>query len=94
MTWDSAENQPFFVNRPGKFNNSTKTSMALITRKTTIEDLVKLKPEAINYLFRKGIRCIRCGEPIWGSLEQAALEKGFSDADIDLFVKELNQLTS
>jgi methionine synthase II (cobalamin-independent) len=68
--------------------------MPRITRQTAIEDLVKLKPEAINYLFRKGIRCIRCGEPIWGSLEQAATEKGFSDADINLFVEELNQLDS
>jgi len=68
--------------------------MPRITRQTAIEDLVKLKPEAINYLFRKGIRCIRCGEPIWGSLEQAATEKGFSDADINLLVEELNQLDS
>ena len=68
--------------------------MPRITRQTAIEDLVKLKPEAINYLFRKGIRCIRCGEPIWGSLEQVATEKGFSDADINLFVEELNQLDS
>ena len=68
--------------------------MQLITRHTIIEDLVEIKPEAISYLFRKGIRCIRCGEPIWGSLEQAAREKGFSDAEIDLFVEQLNQLNS
>ncbi len=68
--------------------------MQLITRQTTIEDLVKIKPAAISYLFRKGIRCIRCGEPIWWSLEQAAREKGVSDAEIDLFVEELNQLNS
>jgi hypothetical protein len=66
--------------------------MSLITRQTTIEDLIELKPEAINYLFSKGIRCIRCGEPIWGSLERAAQEKGFSDAEIDRFVEELNDL--
>ena len=68
--------------------------MSLITRQTSTEDLVEIKPEAIKYLFRKGIRCIRCGESIWGSLEQAAREKGFSDAEIDLFVEELNQLNS
>ena len=68
--------------------------MSPITRHTTIEDLVRLNPEAINYLFRKGIRCIRCGEPIWGSFEQVAREKGFSDDEIDLFVKELNRLNS
>lgn len=68
--------------------------MQRITRQTTIEDLIEVKPDATSYLFRKGIRCIRCGEPIWGSLEQAAREKGFSDAEIDLFVEELNQLRS
>jgi len=68
--------------------------MQLITRQTTIEDLVEIKAEAISYLFRKGIRCIRCGEPVWGSLEEAAREKGFSDTEIDLFVEQLNQLNS
>jgi methionine synthase II (cobalamin-independent) len=66
--------------------------MQLISRKTTIEDLVEIKPGAINYLSKKGIRCILCGEPIWGSLEEAARLKGFTDAEIDLFVEELNQI--
>ncbi len=66
--------------------------MPSITKQTSIEELVELKAEAINYLFRKGVRCIRCGEPIWGTLEQAAREKGFSDAEIDVLVKELNAL--
>lgn len=66
--------------------------MASVSRQTTIEQLIEARAEAINYLFRKGIRCIRCGEPIWGTLEQAAREKGFSEAEIDLIVKELNEL--
>ena len=40
--------------------------MQLISRKTTIEDLVEIKPGAINYLSKKGIRCIRCGEGVPG----------------------------
>jgi len=40
----------------------------------------------------KGIRCIRCGEPIWGTLEEAAKEKDFDDEAIDTFVKEMNDL--
>ena len=35
---------------------------------------------------------IACGEPIWGTLEQAAREKGFSDREIADFVRELNAL--
>ncbi len=63
----------------------------MITRQTEIEDLVKLLPEAVAYLSDKGIRCLRCGEPIWGTLEDASKEKGFSDEQISMFEEELNQ---
>lgn len=63
-----------------------------ITKDITIEDLIEEKPVAIDYLKEKGIRCIRCGEPIWGTLEEAAEEKGFSADDIEGFVKDLNNL--
>ena len=59
---------------------------------TEIEDLVELLPEAVSYLRIEGIRCLRCGEPIWGSLDAAAKEKGFNDKDVDKFVKELNEI--
>jgi len=63
-----------------------------ISKETEIEDLVKLLPEAVSYLRIEGIRCLRCGEPIWGSLDAAAKEKGFNDKDVDKFVKELNEI--
>lgn len=63
-----------------------------ITKTIEIEDLVKLLPKSVIYLADQGIRCIRCGEPIWGSLEQAAKEKGFSDEQIQQFVDDLNQM--
>ena len=62
-----------------------------ITKEIEIEDLVQLAPKAVVYLREKGIRCLRCGEPIWGSLENAAIEKGFSEKEIDKFVEELNE---
>lgn len=64
----------------------------LITKDILIEELIDKIPDAIEYLREKGIRCIRCGEPIWGSLEQAAKEKNFTDSDIMRFVSELNQI--
>lgn len=63
-----------------------------ITKDIEIEDLVRILPKAVSYLSDKGIRCLRCGEPIWGSLEEAAKEKGFVDEQIDTFVKDLNEL--
>jgi hypothetical protein len=66
--------------------------MLKITKDITIEDLVGQKIDAVRYLADKGIKCIACGEPVWGTLEQAAKEKGFSDSDIEAFVKDLNEL--
>jgi hypothetical protein len=38
------------------------------------------------------IKCLACGEPIWGTLEEAAKKKGFSDDEINVFVSDLNEL--
>lgn len=65
-----------------------------ITKDTLIEDLVREMPEAVDYLMKNGIRCLRCGEPIWGSLESAAKEKGFSDKDVEKFALDLNLLSA
>ena len=62
-----------------------------ITRDITIEDLVEGVPQSVKYLMNKGIKCIACGEPIWGTLEDAAKEKGFSGQDIEKFVEELQE---
>ena len=64
----------------------------MITPQIEIEDLIKILPESVEFMMNKGIRCLRCGEPIWGTLENAAIEKGFSSSDINSFVKELNSL--
>jgi hybrid cluster-associated redox disulfide protein len=65
-----------------------------VSKDTTIEELVELYPEAVTYLMEQGIRCIRCGEPIWGTLEEAAREKGFNANDIQRFVDELNVIVN
>jgi len=60
-----------------------------ITKDISIEELVELIPASVKYLSEKGIKCIACGEPIWGTLEDAALEKGFSDKDIEGFIQDI-----
>lgn len=65
-----------------------------INKNITIEDLVTEIPESINYLMKEGIRCIRCGEPIWGTLESAAIEKGFNQDDIERFVRDINEIAN
>ncbi len=63
-----------------------------ITKDILIEELVNNYPFSVRYLMEKGIRCIMCGEPIWGSLEEAAQEKNFSAPVIENFVKEMRVL--
>lgn len=64
----------------------------MIRRDIHIEELVEILPEAVSYLMEKGVQCIACGAPIWGTLEEAARNKGFSDADIDAMVADLRAL--
>lgn len=63
-----------------------------ITKEIEIEDLVRNFPFSIRFLAEKGIKCIACGEPIWGSLEEAAQEKGFEKEKIDNIIVELQSL--
>lgn len=64
----------------------------LISKKIEIEDLITNFPFSVKYLFDNDIKCVACGEPIWGSLEEAALEKGYNQEQIDGFVDELNKM--
>jgi len=64
----------------------------MIDKNIYIEDLVNDYPFSVKYLMEKGIKCIMCGEPIWGTLEEAAKEKSFSDEEIEKFVKDLNEM--
>ena len=63
-----------------------------ITKDIQIEELVENYPFAIRYLMEKKIRCIMCGEPVWGTLEDAAKEKDFTDSEIQGFCNDLNLL--
>jgi hypothetical protein len=66
--------------------------LTVISRDISIEDLVRSVPGSVRYLMEQGIKCLACGEPIWGTLEEAARDKGFSTDQIDRFVEELNRL--
>jgi len=65
-----------------------------ITKDILIEELVDNYSFSVRYLMEKGIRCIMCGEPIWGTLEEAAKEKDFDDETIQQFVEEMKKLAA
>ena len=64
----------------------------MITKEIEIEDLAKDYPKAVGLLLKKGIVCIQCGTPIWGTLEEVAQRKGVED--LDALIAELNELES
>jgi len=59
-----------------------------ITRKSLLEDLVHEYPKSVTFLSNKSIVCVQCGEPVWGTLEEAADRAGYGA--IDLLVQQLN----
>ncbi len=65
---------------------------AEISKDILIEDLVNDYTFSVKYLMEHGIRCIMCGEPIWGTLEEAAKEKDFTDSEINDVVIEMKKL--
>lgn len=54
---------------------------ATVTRDILIEDLVKIYPQAVGFLTKKGIRCIRCGEPLWCTLGELLHEEGIQNPE-------------
>lgn len=61
-----------------------------ITPDTTIEEIVTNYPELVRPLMEFGIKCIACGEPVWGTLKENADEKGITN--LDEIVGELNRI--
>lgn len=72
--------------------NYVRIMNAKITKDISIEELVDRYPLSVAFLSERGIRCIRCGEPVWGTLEEAAMEKGFSHEMIEQVLADLNKL--
>lgn len=63
---------------------------SIISRNTLIEDLVQKYPQLIRPLRAEGIICLACGEAVWGSLGDQALEKGLDN--LDEIVSKMNEL--
>jgi len=66
--------------------------MNSITKEILIEGLIEKIPASVEYLMNKGIVCLKCGEPVWGTLESVATAKGFNKLEIKNIVDELNSL--
>ena len=56
-----------------------------------IDELLEKYPQSQEFLSKKGIVCVMCGEPVWGTLEEQMGEKEFSVEKMNKIVDELNQ---
>ncbi len=65
-------------------------AVAVVNRDTSIEELVSRYPRSVRFLLEHGVKCLACGEPIWGTVASSAREKGFSEEEIDTLVEQLN----
>lgn len=53
--------------------------MAKIGLGIQFEELVEAHPEAVGFLIRHGVRCIRCGDPVWGTLGELLKDANVED---------------
>jgi len=70
--------------------NNGRTVSEPLTLDTRVEDLIERDPEAVRLLLGRGVRCIRCGEPVWSTLGELLDDSGISDKEVIL--RQLNAL--
>jgi hypothetical protein len=59
-----------------------------VTLDIPVEELAASFPEAVGFLTKNGVRCIRCGEPVWGTLGELLETEGIENPQ--LLVDKLN----
>ena len=62
----------------------------MITRDMFVEDMLLDYPQSNQFFLDKGLRCLKCGEAYWGSVEQFLEES--SVEKIDEMIEELNTM--
>jgi Arc/MetJ family transcription regulator len=60
-----------------------------ITKDMDLEDLAAEVPKAIRLLTKRNIVCLRCGTPLWKTVEEAIHDAGLED--VEGIVKEINE---
>jgi hypothetical protein len=63
-----------------------------ITPDTRVEEIVEKHPRAVGWLVQRGVVCVACGEPFWGTLAELMAKKKIENPD-DL-IQELNEYLS
>ena len=61
-----------------------------VDKETQVEELVEAHPEVAGWMTRRGMRCVVCGEPFWGTLEELASDSNLDEKDFEKFLVDLN----
>ncbi|GAB4412227.1 MAG: hypothetical protein Kow00106_06820 [Anaerolineae bacterium] len=63
--------------------------MSDITLDTPVEELVTQHPSAIGFLAERGVLCVVCGEPFWGTLGELIAQTGADVMQREALLAEL-----
>jgi len=59
---------------------------------TTIEELLEYLPESEPYLTDLGIRCIKCGAPVWDTLQESAERVQITEDQLSQIISHLKKM--
>ncbi len=62
--------------------------MEYVKSSDSVDFVVETYPQVVKFFSEKGIVCVQCGEPLWGTLEDIIKKKNY---DVDTIIKELNE---
>jgi hybrid cluster-associated redox disulfide protein len=69
-----------------------KEKKFVVTEDTLIGDVIRNKPEAIELLFKSGLRCVGCSMSHMESIKQGCIVHGMSKKDIEKLIEEINKI--
>lgn len=67
---------------------NSKNHNTIITSETPVDEIVSKHPKAVGWLVERGIICVVCGEPYWGTLGELMERKEI--ANKEELLQELN----
>lgn len=66
----------------------------VVTAETLVEDLVDRYPKVAGWLSKRGLRCVVCGEPFWGTVGELAKEDGLDEEQFEKLLVDLNEFVA
>ena len=64
----------------------------MIDGNTPISEIVEKYPYLIEHLLKHGIKCMVCGDVVWGTLEEEARRQGITSEELHRIIEEANRI--